>query len=424
MPRILNLTAEEKIQRIKDQDKVRQERRYARDKVKILASRKIARDSKCQKLLHALGMDEINLETNKQSVNAIATEIKEHIIEEEALANPQPQVQPQIEEKPYDKKVHNGHIKTVARILGRVVGGSGWDKAFVKFNNVIKKIESALKTTKNKEGNYDLYSDNSKKGYYQAILTEVDKVKFTTDGKKILLSPKAREAYDDMLDEGKLQSFIRGKNKRETEEVMDFDEYVEKIENKYGKDSTEALIAAIYKYHLFRDNLVLKIIPKQIKDESQNYIIVPELKTSNITIINNDYKTSKKYGQKIISIPQALSKHIRKYMNDKKLTYNDYLFGESKLSGFIINFNKKAGLDIGINKFRKMRISSVYNDPTVTVKEKIKLGKEAGHSPITAMLSYQHQVKPKETQPIINAIEKPKTKTKTVKTKLSKTKNL
>ena len=72
MPRILNLTAEEKIQRIKDQDKVRQERRYARDKVKILASRKIARDNKCQKLLHALGMDEINLETNKQSVNAIA----------------------------------------------------------------------------------------------------------------------------------------------------------------------------------------------------------------------------------------------------------------------------------------------------------------------------------------------------------------
>ena len=147
MPRILNLTAEEKIQRIKDLDKVRQERRYARDKVKILASRKIARD-KCKLLLHALGMDEINLETNKQSVNAIATEIKEHIIEEEALANPQPQVQPQIEEKPYDKKVHNGHIKTVARILGRVVGGSGWDKAFVKFNNVIKKIESALKTTK------------------------------------------------------------------------------------------------------------------------------------------------------------------------------------------------------------------------------------------------------------------------------------
>ena len=87
MPRILNLTAEEKIQRIKDQDKVRQERRYARDKVKILETRKIARD-KCKLLLHALGMDEINLETNKQSINAIATEIKDHIIKEDALANP------------------------------------------------------------------------------------------------------------------------------------------------------------------------------------------------------------------------------------------------------------------------------------------------------------------------------------------------
>ena len=37
------------------------------------------------------------------------------------------------------------------------------------------------------------------------------------------------------------------------------------------------------------------------------------------------------------------------------------------------------------------------------------------------MLSYQHTVKPKETQPIINAIEKPKTKTKATKEKKTKT---
>jgi len=102
-------------------------------------------------------------------------------------------------------------------------------------------------------------------------------------------------------------------------------------------------------------------------------------------------------------------------MADKKLTYNDYLFGEVKLSSFIINFNTKAGLHIGVNKFRKMRVSPVYNNPTVTVKEMAKLAKEGGHSAITAMLSYHHKVKPKETQPITNAIEKPKTKTKTVK---------
>ena len=146
MPRILNLTAEEKIQRIKDQDKVRQERRYARDKVKILASRKIARD-KCKLLLHALGMDEINLETNKQSVNAIAKEIKEHIIEEEALANPQPQVQPDANVKKFNPKTHNDHMKALARILGR----SDWDKAFVNFKDVIKKIESATYVTGKKK---------------------------------------------------------------------------------------------------------------------------------------------------------------------------------------------------------------------------------------------------------------------------------
>ena len=147
MPRTINLSAEEKIQRKKVQDNIRQERRYARDKVKILASKKIARD-KCKLLLQALGMDEINLETNKQSVNAIAKDIKDHIIEEEAIANPQPQVQPQLEVKPYDKKAHNGHIRTVGRILGRDVGGSGWDKAFVKFNDVIKKLNQREKRQK------------------------------------------------------------------------------------------------------------------------------------------------------------------------------------------------------------------------------------------------------------------------------------
>jgi hypothetical protein len=69
-----------------------------------------------------------------------------------------------------------------------------------------------------------------------------------------------------------------------------------------------------------------------------------------------------------------------------------------------------------------MRVSPVYNNPTVTVKEMAKLAKEGGHSAITAMLlSYHHQVKPKETQPITNAIEKPKTKTKATKEKKTKT---
>lgn len=386
MSRILNLSAEEKIQRIKDQNKERQTRRYARDKVKILESRKIARD-KCKLLLHALGMDEINLETTNQSVNAIVTEIKEHIIEREALTNPHPltQTQPQTEVKPYKNEAHEQHLKTVAKILGR----SDWDKAFVKFTDVIQKIESAVHGKENKP-----YATNSKKGYYQAILTQADQVKFTKDGKKIVLSSNARKAYTDKFNEDKLRSALEGKAKRETEEVMDFDEYLEKIENFYGKDSKETLIASLYKFHLFRDNLVLKIIPKQIKDESQNYIIVPELKTSNITIINNDYKTNKRYGQKIIPIPQVLSKHIRKYMAAKQLTYDDYLFGALKLTKFITAFNKKVGLHIGVNKFRKMRVSPTLNNPNVTVKERVKLANEGGHSALTTM-QYQHPVKPK-----------------------------
>ena len=403
MPRTLNLTAEEKIQRIKDQDKVRQERRYARDKVKILASRKIARDNKCQKLLHALGMDEINLETNKQSVNVIAKEIKEHIIEEDIV-------------KKFNPKTHNDHMKTVAKILGR----SDWDKAFVNFKDVIQKIESAVHGKKNKP-----YKTNPRRSYFQAILTEVDKVKVTKDGKKIILSPEAREAYTNIWKLYGVRSSNEAKAKRESEEVMDFDEYVEDVIKYFGKDSKEALVIAIYRFHMFRDNLVLKIIPKEIIDKSENYLIVPENKTSSLTLVLNDYKTADKYGQKELKMPQILSNEIRKYMADKKLGYNDYLFGESKLSSFISNFNKKLlqhgyvlGFKITINTLRQMKASQILsNNPTEA--EHVALSEEMHHSESTSLL-YQRKIKKKPIDTTNATIDTKATKTKTVKKKQKK----
>ena len=80
-------------------------------------------------------------------------------------------------------------------------------------------------------------------------------------------------------------------------------------------------------------------------------------------VLLNDYKTIEKYGQKKLKMPQILSNQIRKYMVDKKLRYNDYLFGESKLSSFISNFNKKLlqhgyvlGFKITINTLLLFRL--------------------------------------------------------------------
>ena len=201
---------------------------------------------------------------------------------------------------------------------------------------------------------------------------------------------------------------------------MDFDEYVEDVIKYFGKDSKEALVIAIYRFHMFRDNLVLKIIPKEIIDKTENYLIVPENKTSSLTLVLNDYKTIEKYGQKKLKMPQILSNEIRKYMDRKQLTYNDYLFGESKLSSFISTFNQKLlkhgyvlGFKITINTLRQMKASQVLsNNPTEA--EHVALSEEMHHSESTSLL-YQRKIKKKPIDTTNATIDTKATKTKTVK---------
>ena len=100
---------------------------------------------------------------------------------------------------------------------------------------VIYKIETA--TLKNDSSK--IYSNNSKKGIYQTILKLVD-----TLGIKI--SKNAKDLYIEKFETCAVQSHLDTKEKISKDEVLDFNEYLEKVKQHFGEDSKEFLIASLY----------------------------------------------------------------------------------------------------------------------------------------------------------------------------------
>ena len=274
------------------------------------------------------------------------------------------------------KKFYTDTLKTLEHILDC----ADFNKCLKNSKTVIYKIESATQ----KKDPSKLYSTNTKKGLYQAILKLVD-----TLGIKI--SKNAKDAYINKFESHAVESHINTKQKVVNDEVLDFEAYLEQVKTKFGPSSKEFLIASLYNLSGFRDDLALKIVSTKPKDETHNYIIIPMDTKKNLTIELNLYKTSGKYGQDVITIPQTLSKAIRKYFKDQELEYQDYLFGSKGLSGFIKKFNDKLGLKITINKLRQMRVSSVLNNEP-TVEQRVQLSKEMKHKPMTSE-KYQRKVK-------------------------------
>jgi len=239
---------------------------------------------------------------------------------------------------------------------------------------VIYKIETA----KMKKDPTKLYSLNSKKAIYQSLLKMVDEL-------GIKLSKNAKDAYTHQFDILKTSSHDQTKERMATEQVMDYDVYEQKVKLFFGNASKESLIISLYKLSGFRDNLVMEVVDKIPKETDKNYIVVPSTKTQNLKLILNAYKTDKKYNQDIIPVPKELSKEIRNYIDNHDIKYNDYLFGKSKLSGFIKKFNEKMDLPVKvtINKLRQMRVSKKLQD-NPSVEERVKLAHEMKHSPTTS----------------------------------------
>lgn len=380
------MTPEETLEKIRAQNRARAKRYYEANQAKISVKRKEAREEcktcKEDKAKEPPKKVKLDLSKTKLSRELTTTHLQDNIESESS------------------KKFYGNTLKTLEDILDC----ADFNKCLKNSASVIYKIENATQ----KKDPSKVYSINSKKGLYQCILKLVD----TLD---IKISKNARDAYIEKFESHNLESRLNTKERVVTESVMDFDEYLEKVKEKFGENSKEFVIASLYDLSGFRDDLTLKVVSTKPKETKENYIVIPMDKKKNLTIELNAYKTASKYGQDIIAVPRELSKLIRQYMESNSIGYSEYLLGSKPLSGFITKFNKKMGLNISINKLRQMRVSKILNN-NPTIEQRRALAKEMKHSGMTS-LDYQRllkQLKLAETEVEDKPTAKPKGKSKVI----------
>lgn len=267
--------------------------------------------------------------------------------------------------------------QTIRQLL-HLIDNKDVNTAFNDSNRIIHLLENA-NTLQNPEKKYSI---NSKKTFYQAILNLVDTL-------KIGIPDAERAKYYEQFHLYKVKSTMETQKKKD-EEVMDFNVYLSLVKDTFDDDSKEFIVASLYKQYGFRDNLQLKIISKETpetrEDKTTNYIIVPPFKhwaRRGCTIILNVYKTDAKYKQDILPITRSVSNAIRKYIGLEGLQPGDYLFGDKSLSHWIVAFNKKMGLNIGINTLRHMKVAYEFSRKEMTAEERVKLAKDMKHAPGT-----------------------------------------
>ena len=327
--------AVEILNKLKEQNKARANRYYEKNKEKISIKRQQVRVSKKKKTL-------------------------EQIIQT-------------LTERDVPKDTTKLYIDNAKR-LSTILNITDFMTAFHNASDVIEKINNATKTT----GDKGLYSINSKKAMYQSIMK-------LNDIASLNIPKEDYDQYLKQFDILKLDSKKQTKVRTEDEKVMDFDEYLDIVKNHFGSESKEYLIAELYNFRGFRDDLQFKIAKEATDDV--NYII-PGKRV--YTIVLNTYKTHKKYGSFIIKLPIALSKLIKDYISRNKLEFGDYLF-KNKLSRFIVLFNKKLNLPITINTLRQMRISKYHNKRELTSEEEVDLAREMHHS-VSSSAGYKRNI--------------------------------
>jgi len=256
-------------------------------------------------------------------------------------------------------------------------------------DNIIKcfrdyeKIIDAVNTSKKQ--NDEPYSINTKKSLFQMVLYLIDKL-------HLPITKKIKNQYKKQFDISKIASSDENVEKQENTTIISFSDYLQKVGKEFGVNSKQFVLSCLYREITLRDDFILKIVAstshtrlvpegrtKNADSIDDNYIVVP--KKDSLTIIINNYKTSDKYGQIKAKLSINLSKLIRNFIKVEKLKYDDYLFGSKNLTQFVTKMNKKIGISGGINNYRKMSVSDLLrNNPSP--QERAELSASMAHSPI------------------------------------------
>jgi len=117
---------------------------------------------------------------------------------------------------------------------------------------------------------------------------------------------------------------------------------------------------------------------------SNNYILMEK---SNIELILNEYKTSKKYSEQIIPLPKNIQRLVRSYIKTMKLKTGDRLFNmtNNSMTQLLVRTSRKyIGKDISTTMIRHIYLSNKYSESkkqnTELMKEQEKDAKLMAHS--------------------------------------------
>jgi len=117
---------------------------------------------------------------------------------------------------------------------------------------------------------------------------------------------------------------------------------------------------------------------------SNNYILMEK---SNIELILNEYKTSKKYSEQIIPLPKNIQRLVRSYIKTMKLKTGDRLFNmtNNSMTQLLVRTSRKyIGKDISTTMIRHIYLSNKYSESkkqnTELLKEQEKDAKLMAHS--------------------------------------------
>jgi hypothetical protein len=209
---------------------------------------------------------------------------------------------------------------------------------------------------------------NTAKADLQAILKIVDTF-------PISISEKLKSQIKTAFDVLKEKSFEKSAEPKE--DLITFDDYIKKINDKFGKESKQYVVVSLYHELPLRDDMQLKIVDsvKATKDKEFNYLVLNKSPKGRVVIHN--YKTSKGLGTIDKELTSGLTKILKKYMNSKD--DKEYLFTDKKMSSYVQKMNTALGLKGGTNLMRHMAVNEFEPD-SKSAEEKVALAQTMGHS--------------------------------------------
>jgi len=176
--------------------------------------------------------------------------------------------------------------------------------------------------------------------------------------------------------------------KKAREHLPLYSDFLYQVKGIYGEDSKEFLLISLYDELTCRDDFSQLLVTPAYKASIStfNYIVVRS--GHPVEAIINQYKTAKKYGSIKVTFSREVSNRIKRFINNHNIEYGQYLFPNSKLSGFVSGILTRCGLQGSISTLRRMKVSEMYNSRDHSEDEYEELAKRMGHSPQVAAQIY------------------------------------